>query len=91
MASLSDSFNGDFEASKLNGAVLYVSNGAYDYYYDFTQRILTAGRGGVVPFAQLDRDVLIMMRDKLVSLGGDPPELAPEAPATQAPVRKFNL
>jgi hypothetical protein len=31
------------------------------------------------------------MRDRLVELGGHPPELPPEAPAPKAPGRKFNL
>jgi hypothetical protein len=48
-------------------------------------------RGAFTPFSQMDREVLVLMRDKLIELGGQPPELPPEAPATQAPARKFNL
>ena len=50
-------------------------------------------KGGVatMPFAQADREVLIAMRDKLVELKGDPPELPPEAPAIPGPAGKLKL
>ena len=101
--SLSDDFNSnDYRAQKINGFVLGVSyshgGGSSVYYaYDFMARVLvtrTASSDGgtvVTPFAQLDRDGLIAMRDQLVKLGGNPPQLPPETPATQAAQNKFNL
>ncbi|MEZ0225149.1 MAG: hypothetical protein ACAH83_11390 [Alphaproteobacteria bacterium] len=63
--------------------------------YDFNARILLArasyGGLSVTPFSQLDRESLIEMRDKLIELKGNPPELPPEAPVTQASSKKFNL
>jgi hypothetical protein len=42
--------------------------------------------------AELDRDVLITMRDKLIDLGGKPPELSPEFPKGQnAPPKASGL
>ena len=91
MPSLSDSFNNDHTAEKMTDSVLVVNNGVNNYYYDFVQRFVSSSRGDTTPFSQLDREVVIMMRDKLVALGGAPPELPPEAPSTQAASRKFNL
>jgi hypothetical protein len=38
---------------------------------------------GTIPFSQIDREVLECMRDKLIELGGNPPEL-PSADAALA-------
>lgn len=92
----------DYTVKKETNAVLSVSYDAGGYtnvlIYDFIGRIMIArtsghGDGGisVTPFSQLDRDTLIEMRDRLVALKGDPPDLPPEAPATPAPHNKFNL
>lgn len=99
--SLSDRFNTGYDARKENDNVLsvkYTVHGSPSYLaFDFMARVMIARTGSsdgglnVTPFSELDRDMLIAMRDKLVSLKGDPPELPPEAPATQSPVRKFNL
>lgn len=99
---LSDSFNSIYTIRKDTPAVLSVQYeaGGYDnvLIYDFIGRVMIArtrghGDGGlcVTPFAQLDRETLVEMRDKLIELKGNPPELPPEAPSTSAAVKKFNL
>ena len=77
---------------------LYVETRAGSMYnsFDFlTRNMFTrsgSSEGGVTvtPFSQLDREVLVAMRDKLVELGGQPPELAPEAPTLNKPQRGLN-
>lgn len=91
---LADQFNSNYAAKKENDYVLslyYSSRGGSTYInFDFMTRTMSARTGSsdgglcVTPFAQLDRDMLITMRDTLVELGGKPPELAGEAPATPA-------
>lgn len=88
--SLSDNFNTTHRAEKVSDSVLQVYNGAFTSYYDFAQRFLYAGET-ITPFSQLDREVLILMRDRLVELKGNPPELPPESPASTSSARKFNL
>lgn len=98
--SLKDQFNGAYCARKDNDYVLglyYSAQGGSTYMsFDFMTRTMVTrnsyGDAGLVvtPFSQLDRDVLINMRDTLIELDGKPPELAPEASAAPAP-RKFNL
>ena len=100
---LSDDFNAnDYKTQKINGFVLAVTyptgSGSSVYMaYDFMARILTTRTGSsdggtvVTPFSQLDREALISLRDQLVRLGGKPPELPPEAPASGTPQNKFNL
>jgi hypothetical protein len=99
---LSDAFNSyQYTVRKITDAVLAVS---YDVFgvnnilvYDFVGRIMLTrtnhsdGGISVTPFAQLDRETLIEMRDKLIELKGNPPELPAEAAATSAPAKKFNL
>ena len=60
------------------------SRGVYQYCtYHFLTRTMNVTSGNhdggvtVVPFAQLDREVLEFMRDKLIELGGHPPALPP--------------
>jgi hypothetical protein len=99
--SLSAEFNNFYSAEKLGNAVLgvtYPIGGGYwvTNAYDFAGRVMisrTSGDGAfaVTPFSQLDRETLITMRDKLIDLRGNPPELPPEFPAVQAPSKKFNL
>ena len=96
--SLSDDFNRGFSPCKENDSVLRINYASLMHYYDFSARIVTTVYGGynqggvaVTPFSQVDRDTLIAMRDKLVELKGNPPELPLETPATQASVKKFNL
>lgn len=69
----------------LNPSVLQFSQtGSYPYVYgkfDFLVRVLYTGYdtdGGVqtTPFSQLDRDVIVAMRNKLIALGGKPAPLA---------------
>ncbi len=89
---LTEAFNRDFDAQKINNSLLRVFNGFSYYYYDFGQRMILGSNGEMISrFAQADRDVLIAARDRLVELKGNPPELPPETPATQAPARKLNL
>ena len=95
--SLTSQFNSSYQASLVSPGVLRVASDDYYYSYDFNARILivrtnyTRDAGpSVTPFSQLDRDMLITMRDKLVELGGKPPDLAPEAPALNKPVRGLN-
>ncbi|MEZ0225150.1 MAG: hypothetical protein ACAH83_11395 [Alphaproteobacteria bacterium] len=92
---LSDSFNDVYAARKENDTVLRVHYDTLYNYYDFTARMLTTCNGSnsvaVVPFSQLDRETLIAMRDKLVELKGNPPELPPEEAVIKAVPKKFNL
>ncbi len=94
-------FNEQYKAVKANDYVLdisfYSSNQSTIYHtYDFMSRTLITGRSGgsvgfnVTPFSQLDRDALVTMRDKLVELGGTPPELPAEAPTITKPQRGLN-
>ena len=93
--SLKDQFNGPYTSKKENHTVLCVHYDTLYNYYDFTARMLTTCNGSnsvaVVPFSQLDHDTLIAMRDRLIDLGGTPPELPAETPATQPAARKLNL
>jgi hypothetical protein len=76
-----------------NAVTLRVYNGGMYGYYDFAQRVrLSPGSGGhvVTPFADLDREVLVAARDKLVELGGQPPQLPPEAWTLNKPLRGLN-
>ena len=95
-------FNANYVATKENDFVLGVQYTAGGYtnsmLYDFNARIMFArtrghGDGGIsiTPFSQLDRDTLIDFREKLLELGGHPPEL-PKEPATQNnPTQKLKL
>ena len=101
--SLSDDFSANsYKTQKINGYVLgvqYSNGGGSTTYltYDFLARVMIVRTGSsdggtaVTPFSQLDRESLISLRDQLVQLGGKPPELPPEAPATQAHGKKLNL
>jgi hypothetical protein len=100
---LTDDFNqNDYKAQKINGFVLgvsYSNGGGSSIYlaYDFMARVMVTRTGSsdggtvVTPFSELDRGALISMRDELTRLGGNPPELPPETPASAAPQRKLNL
>lgn len=94
-------FNEQYKAAKSNDYVLdvtfYSNNQSHIYHtFDFMTRTMITGRSSssvgfnVTPFSQLDRDMLITMRDKLVELGGKPPDLAPEVPVLNKPVRGLN-
>ena len=100
--SLKDQFNDKYTVRKDNDYVLslwYSSQGGYVYTaFDFMTRTMITRSGSsdgglvVTPFSQLDRDMLINMRDTLAELGGKPPELPAETPASlSAPAKKFNL
>lgn len=97
--SLKDQFNGKYSAQRDNEYVLglyYKGRGGDTYIaVDFMTRTMATRTGygdsgvAVIPFSQLDRDMLVTMHDTLVELGGTPPAL-PEEPAA-TPARKFNL
>ncbi|TAL28959.1 MAG: hypothetical protein EPN97_13965 [Alphaproteobacteria bacterium] len=99
--SLSDRFNNGYNAQKENDNVLsirYEVRGCPTYLiFDFMARVMMTRTGSsdggvnVIPFSSLDRGTLIEMRDKLIDLKGNPPELPPEAPVAQAAQKKFNL
>jgi hypothetical protein len=94
--SLSDAFNDDdFDIERENDSVLSLRHGDVTHYYDFLNRVRTTTYDSALtttPFSQIDREVLIAMRDKLVELDGTPPELPAEAPGQpQSQQRKFNL
>jgi hypothetical protein len=94
--SLSFEFNKDYKAAKVNDYVLQVECAGSYFNYDFASRIMFAwgagsGSYGITPFSQLDREVLITMRDKLIEIGGKPPELPDEPASPQLQPRKFNL
>ncbi len=83
---LTAEFNKDYGARKLHDGVLQIrqpSEGGTSYMnYDFNLRMLTArtgsSEGGIllIPFSQLDVEVLEAMRAKLIELKGNPPPLA---------------
>ncbi len=94
-------FNDQYKAVKSNDYVLdisfYSNNQSTIFHtFDFMSRLLITGRGSssvgfnVTPFSQLDRDMLVTMRDKLVELGGTPPDLPAEAPTITKPQRGLN-
>jgi len=92
--SLSANFNSSHRPYMASEGVLMVSYDYHRHYYDFNMQTLTtvltygsAGAVSVTPFSQLERGTLIDMRDKLIELGGKPPELPPEAPANFAAAR----
>jgi hypothetical protein len=90
---LKASFNKN-HAERISDSVLMVHNGRYYYFYDFALRVMTTAvhhGGSSTPFSQLDRETLVEAREKLISLGGNPPELPAEKPATGKPGNKFNL
>lgn len=100
--SLSSIFNDGYRAEKVNSNVLAVKYSIVGYTqvyaFDFAARVMVTrtdshGDGGAVvtPFSQLDHDVLIDFRDKLVELGGTPPALSASAPASPAADKKFRL
>ncbi|HYD18493.1 MAG TPA: hypothetical protein VEF76_08450 [Patescibacteria group bacterium] len=87
---LTAAFNSsEAEAAKATPFVLdiyYRSRGGGIYMtYDFMSRVLLTRTGNsegglsVTPFNQLDRETLVAARDRLVQLGGEPPELPAEA------------
>lgn len=98
---LTPRFNKEYAATKENDSVLcvaYTTRGSSNYLiYDFMARIMIVrtgssdGGGHVVPFSQLDRESLVEMREKLVELKGNPPELPALAPATGKPGSGLNL
>lgn len=99
--SLSSIFNEEYRADMVNSNVLAVRYdvGGYTslYAFDFAARVLvtrTDGYGAagavVTPFSQLDHDMLIEFRDKLVELGGKPPPLSAASPVSGAG-NKFKL
>ncbi len=94
-------FNEQYKAAMASDYVLdvtfYSGNHSTIYHtFDFMTRTMITGRGmnsatfTLTPFAQLDRDMLITMRDKLVELGGKPPELPAEAQTLNKPLRGLN-
>jgi hypothetical protein len=80
--SLSERFNDEYEATPVGDYVLQVSNGCYDCYYDFMARMMFTEGTAATPFSQLDRETLVEFRKKLIDLGGTPPKLPAETPAT---------
>lgn len=92
---LKDAFNkGLYKPQRFGPATLQVEANYVTYRYDFLLGHMTAvGHNGVlsvVPFSQIERGVLIDLRDKLVELGGDPPELPAERATGPVQPRKLN-
>ena len=97
---LTPRFNAQYSATKENDNVLCVSyqtRGCTNYLvYDFMARVMIARTGSsdggshVTPFSQLDRETLVEMRDKLIELKGNPPELPDDRPAPK-PGNGLNL
>lgn len=91
---LSDAFNHGFKTSRVNDSVLSVVLGTVQHEYDFLNRVVMTFYNSqltLTPFAQMDRETLITMRDRLIELEGKPPELPVETPSVQATAKKFNL
>jgi len=82
--SLKDAFN-EAGITKVNDFVLdlsYSARAGTNYLsFDFLTRTMAARTGSsesgltIIPFSQLDREMLAAARDKLIGLGGNPPEL----------------
>ncbi|MDI1228224.1 MAG: hypothetical protein PSY14_11120 [bacterium] len=89
--SLKDAFNNLHPAMENSSSLRVLSSGIYAY-YDFAQRVRSSGSPTptITPFSQLDRDTLVAARDKLVELGGNPPELPSEAPTLNKQLRGLN-
>jgi hypothetical protein len=98
---LTPRFNDQYKATKENDNVLcvtYSTRGMTSYLvYDFMARVMivrtgsSEGGGHVTPFSQLDRETLVEMREKLIDLKGNPPELPAAAPVTGKPGNGLNL
>ena len=92
--SLKDAFStAGYEFRKLSTALLRVMSDSVYYKFDFALRVMTtrASDGvAVTPFSQLDREMLVEMRDKLVALGGKPPALPEERQTGPIFPRKLN-
>jgi hypothetical protein len=96
--SLTDDFNRCYSPYKENDSVLRINYASVMHYYDFSARVVVTiydgyNKGGVAvaQFSEVDRETLIAMRDKLIELKGNPPELPPEDSVLKTPARKFNL
>lgn len=92
---LKDSFKtAGYQYEKAAPGTLRVTDAAgIWYFYDFNMRLMTAKYGeglSTEPFSQLDREMLVEMRDKLVSLGGTPPELPAETQTGPQKPRALN-
>ncbi|MDI1228320.1 MAG: hypothetical protein PSY14_11605 [bacterium] len=94
---LKSQFNASYNASLVSPGVLRVESDGFYYSYDFNARLLVVRTSytreagpSVTPFSQLDRDSLITMRDKLVELGGKPPELPAEANVMPGKTQRLN-
>lgn len=98
---MKEQFNNHYVARKENDYVLsvyYGAQGGSTYIaFDFMTRTMVTRNGSsdgglcVTPFSQLDRDMLINMRDTLLELKGNPPELPPEEGFIKASPKKFSL
>lgn len=98
---MKDQFNNQYQARRDNDYVLslsYTAQGGSTYIaFDFLTRTMVTRNGRnegglcVTPFSQLDRDMLINMRDTLIELNGKPPELPPEESVIKASSKKFHL
>lgn len=101
--SITDDFNkAGYTTRKVNGFVLsvnYDTTGGSSVYlmYDFMARVMItrtgdSGGGSVVrAFSELDAQSLQAMRQRLIDLGGNPPELAaPESQDTLSKPRRLN-
>ncbi|MBI1214716.1 MAG: hypothetical protein GC185_02730 [Alphaproteobacteria bacterium] len=92
---LSEKFNTEYRVEKNGEGALSLRFGDFagsNYLtYDFNLRLLFARTGAsesgltVTPFSQLDRESLEDMREKLIELGGHPPELPIDKRATPQP------
>ncbi|MEZ0225148.1 MAG: hypothetical protein ACAH83_11385 [Alphaproteobacteria bacterium] len=99
---MKDQFNNNqYQARKDNDYVLslyYNAQGGSTFIsFDFMTRTMVTRNGrhdsglSVTPFSQLDRDMLVNMRDTLIELQGNPPELPPEEGLIKVSPKKFSL
>jgi hypothetical protein len=93
---LEESFNDSaYGVKKENANVLRVHYDSLYNYYDFTARMLTTCNGSnsvaIVPFSQLDPEVVTAMRDKLKALGGTPAEWPPAPAEPRRPENRLHM
>lgn len=88
--SLAEQFNASScYAEKISGHTVNIVSDDFNYRYDFMTRTMMSWNTstgyiygiGTLPFSAFDREWLDVVRNKLIDLGGNPPDLPRETPA----------